>query len=1655
MTEGTGSGGTTQRFGCVLIGADSLLIECGEILLQRGHEVVAVAAGSARVADWARGRSLGVIDATGPADGWAVQLEGLRFDWLFAITHLALLPDRVLSLAAKGSINFHDGPLPRYAGLHTPAWALLRGEPRYGISWHHITAGVDEGDIVLQREFDVAPDETSLSINTRNFEAAIESFAELVDQLALGTATRTPQGEARDRVVYRRLDRPEAMSVLDWRRPAIELERLVRALDFGRYPNPLGRAALWTGHDVVSVVRAVAVSSDLTATPGAVVEQAPDHLVIGCGVGLLRIEEVVCRTGLALALSSVLPPGSVGHQLPVLDDHQRRALTDVGAAAARSERPLLDALAAFVPAPLPWSRRTGADHAARLSEAIAIEAPRSAGAPAPEAVPATDATMVASLAVLLARASGSAGFGVALVDAAVTGAALGAIHDDPAAHDAAIPLLQPAAGLFAPAVPLHLAVEPTAAGGDVVAAVRSALEQARRRGPMAANLASREPELVHRAPVLLGPVGVRLGAGDGPGAPGVVLELAERDGEWRLHFDPLAVRRVEAEDIARSLCAVASGLLASPGTTVADLPIVDDAQRSDVLERWNATGRDVPADRCVHDLIDDQIRRTPDAVAVAFDGESLTYAGLDDRAARLATHLRGLGVGPDVLVGIHLERGIDLVVAVLAVLRAGGAYVPLDPSYPADRIRHMIADSRCRVIVTDAALARSVPVPSDMSSPPVALVRVDADRDAIAACSAERADTGVRPGHLAYCIYTSGSTGVPKGVLVEHRNVVNFVVAMDDCVDHDTPAAWLAVTSLSFDISVLELVYTLARGFSVVVHSDRDRVRPGAGSPGGLPSTNRIDVSLFYFSGDEAADRATGKYRLLLEGARFADEHGFSAVWTPERHFHAFGGLYPDPSVTGAAVAAITERVSIRAGSVVLPLHHPIRVAEAWSVVDNISNGRVGLAVASGWQPNDFVIRPESYADAKQVMFDQLETVRSLWRGDRVTFPGTTGAPVEIGTLPRPVQAELPVWITTAGNPDTYVQAGRIGANVLTHLLGQSVEQLAPKIAAYRAARAEAGFDPATGVVSLMLHTYVGDDDAVVRDAVREPLKQYLATSASLVKEYVWSFPAFARPGGEDAPGSHGVDSLADDDFASLSDDELDTVLEFAFQRYYETSGLFGTPDMCLSMIDRLVEVGVDEVACLVDFGIATDDVLAALPHLDEVRRRANETAADGDAEPARNATSRLTVETPEEHGIAALVARHGVTHLQCTPSMARMLTVHDEARAALAHLRHLYIGGEAFPPALADDLRRLAPQCRITNMYGPTETTIWSTTWPLADGAHHVPIGSPIANTTIYVLDDRRRPVPPGVPGHLWIGGLGVVRGYHERPELTAERFVVDPFATEPDPDGNPRRMYDTGDLALWRRDESGGALLEYLGRGDQQVKLRGHRIELGEIEAHLGKLAGVLECAVVVRDDHHGEQQLVAFVAASDGADVAAVSVRERLRRHLPEFMLPTHVVRLDVLPHTPNGKVDRNALPASVRDAGPRRGVGPTAGAAATAGAAGRATGTATLTSELERDVLAIWEDVLGADGIGPDDNFFDIGGHSLLVVRLHRRLREAVDPTVALTDLYRYPTVRAFVASRRPAGDGADATAGSGPSALQASVDRGARRRAAMQRRRGDG
>jgi amino acid adenylation domain-containing protein len=601
------------------------------------------------------------------------------------------------------------------------------------------------------------------------------------------------------------------------------------------------------------------------------------------------------------------------------------------------------------------------------------------------------------------------------------------------------------------------------------------------------------------------------------------------------------------------------------------------AETKRLLAEWNRTELEIDSWKPIHQLFDRQAARTPDKTAVVCRERSLTYKELEQGAGRLAGDLQSLGVGPESVVAVCLERSLEMIVAMWGVLKAGGAYLPLDPSFPGSRIDFMLRDSGARVVLTQPELR------ARFQDSTAAVKCVDILSDGAESRESARYEARAHADNLAYLIYTSGSTGTPKGVMVEHRNVVNFFCGIDRAIG-SKPGVWLAVTSISFDISVLELLWTLTRGFTVIVQAEEDKL--------------------------------------------------------------ASSGPY----------------------------------------------------------------------------------------------------------------------------------------------------------------------------------------------------------------------------------------------------------------------------------------------------------------------------------------------------SVAEQIERFGVTHLQCTPTFARMLIRSPRNVNSMKSLQKLLVGGEALPVALANQLADHLP-AEIHNMYGPTETTIWSTSYRLAEHARSIPIGKPLANTRVYVLDEMLRRVPIGEVGELYIAGSGVARGYLNQPELTAERFAPDPFRGNPD-----ERMYRTGDLARFRSDGD----LEFLGRTDHQIKIRGYRVELGEIETALSKHHAVQEVVVTPREDTAGNPILVAYVVTRPELTPAPAELREFVRTELPEYMVPSLVVFLDRLPTTPNGKIDRKALPT------------PTLAAAAGASAA-RTSG-----NELENAIARIWQDALGVDFVDLNQNLFDLGATSLTVAEVATTIRDVLKRDVRVTQLFEYSTISSFAA-----------------------------------------
>lgn len=1001
--------------------------------------------------------------------------------------------------------------------------------------------------------------------------------------------------------------------------------------------------------------------------------------------------------------------------------------------------------------------------------------------------------------------------------------------------------------------------------------------------------------------------------------------------QCRLEYCSDLFRAETALKMAQHYVHVLQDIMNDPNRPISQLNMLSAGERQQLLCEFNDTHVIVAENQTIVDQFREIAERMPEKIALVCAGRELTYQKLSERVHRLSYCLNiNSALQPDDRIGILMDRSEHMVIALLAVLHAGAAYVPIDSSYPEERIAFIIADSQMKLLITESKHKNMI---HSTELPVMLLDQLEMQSNEISPDCLERA---IHPSDMAYMIYTSGSTGQPKGVMVQHGNVINFFAGMDQKIASTEEDALLALTSISFDISVLEIFWTLTRGITVVLKADEEDHSYDHFDQYVAPTTAEMDFSLFFFS-SYSSEEVNGKYDLLVDSVKFADKHDFTGVWTPERHFHAFGGLFPNPSVVSAALAMVTDRIKIRAGSVVLPLHDPLRVAEEWSVVDNLSGGRVELAFATGWHPDDFLFRPEQYEKRVSSMYGKIEEVRNLWQGGKVERLNGTGNRVFVGTFPRPLSDTLPIWITTGGNPESFIRAGKIGAHVLTHLLGQDIDSLQNNIRLYRSALAENGHDPQNGQVALMVHTYLGEQLDEVEAIVKKPFSTYIETSADLLNHVL---------------GSQGGDLNA------ISESDKEELLELAFQRYWQTSALMGTPETCKPLVERLHRIGVTEIACLVDFGVDYPNVMAGLERLSTFK-------------------TQFKRASQEQETINSNRAAQSVTMLQTTPSRLKMLMADPHSASFLQSLETIMIGGEPLQRTVLDMLRERT-QARVFNMYGPTETTIWSSVAEVRDG-QPILIGNPIANTQIYILDDSLMPVPIGVAGEIYIAGAGVARGYFGREELTSDRFISNPFAASTDV-----RMYKTGDLGRFMPDGS----IECLGRKDFQVKIRGYRIEIEEIEAVMREHPAVREAAIMVRKDLQDDHaELGAYVVWWQEPKIT--EVRAYLSKRLPHYMIPSGFMSLFELPLTPNGKLDRSAF-EGMRWVAER-------------------TGEHVLPRNHKEETLVnVWQEVLGIETIGIHDNFFELGGDSIKTIQVASKLAEH-GMKIDVVDLFQMRTI----------------------------------------------
>ncbi|NOK20265.1 non-ribosomal peptide synthase/polyketide synthase, partial [Corallococcus carmarthensis] len=778
-----------------------------------------------------------------------------------------------------------------------------------------------------------------------------------------------------------------------------------------------------------------------------------------------------------------------------------------------------------------------------------------------------------------------------------------------------------------------------------------------------------------------------------------------------------------------------SAALAHPDTLVAHLPLAtDDDRRAWPTPRATQGLVPVPA------LLAERRARHAGVTALSQGETHWTWAELGARADALASRLQALGVKAGTPVAVCLRTSPEKLAALWAVLGAGGACVALGPSELGHLPVYALEGAPVPVLVTTRALTASV--------------RVDASRviyveDVPASGAAPSTVAHVEPHALAWLLPTG--RGQPAWAL-GHRELSEFFTGLDTRLSPPDGGAWLSASEPSSDRPELEALWALTRGLRVVFPPERLTARL-VGLGGGGPRAKAMDVSLIYFANDE--DTLQGpKYELLLEGAKFADANGFSAVWTPERHFHSFGGLYPQPAVVAAGLATVTKHLRLRSGSVVLPLHDPLLIAEQWSVVDNLSQGRVGLSVATGWHTQDFTFAPGNYEKRRDILLEKLSTLRALWRGERFKRPAGAGSTAEVGLRPKPVQKELPVWLTATGNPETFRMAGELGAGVLTGLLSHSLDELKQKVALYRDAWRRNGH-PGRGHITCMLHTYLGDDEQEVLRQVRQPLLGYFRSSVDISTSLLQA---------------QGIT-----DVQKLSPDDINAVLERTFENHAKNTGLLGTVDSAMRRLRDVRAADVDEVAALIDFGLDTPVVLEGLRRLATVRERMEAEAA------ARQEQVLVEAEAGVE-GLLELARQSGAVLLHTSARLARSLSELPGARESLSRVGALVLEGASVELGAA--LHRAAGVA----------------VWLSGDAQEGALLPRTLAeripgNLQAWVLDAAGQPVPAGVVGELALAGAGLPSALWRASDEEHRRLV-------PHPREASAKLFRTGRHARMRVD-------------------------------------------------------------------------------------------------------------------------------------------------------------------------------------------------------------------------------------------------------------
>jgi amino acid adenylation domain-containing protein len=787
-------------FSSFLIGTESILIRCAEILLQYGNEISGISSNEKLIIDWASEMGIPVFSQ---GSNLVDIIRQLAVDYLFSIVYPKIIPNEILALPSKGAINFHDGPLPKYAGMNATSWAIMNQEKSHGVTWHFMSAEVDKGQILKQHFVDIDPWDTSLTLNSKCYEAGISAFSELVEDLVTGTLEPRQQN-LNERTYFAKYKRPPALCTISWSAEADEISALVRGLHFGTYNNVLGLPKFMIDSEIVIVqgIEVLDIRSQLN--PGTIVGLNDDHIGVTTSSNDVAMNKLQLQGGPPLSIRDFIDRYNLheGDKLTQLDQETAERLTSLNSRICRNEALWVNKLKSVKPYEMPYSSRYSSCQDTVQFGTISIPISSKVDDFFSDFSEKIDRSnfLIVAFAAFLSRISD--------MDEFTIGFSYPTLKTE----------VQGIESFFTPYVPLHVCSDRSTTFNKFLVSLQEEITDLISHETYACDIVMRYQALrsiqtdgCQPQWTVVAEKSVEL---DGciplPGSK-LSMFVSEDGSDCRWAFDLSIIQMEDVNWLQRQFTTFIENVIQDSSRSLGDTPILSPADQHEICVEWNNTHVDYPHHICLHQLFEEQVGHTPDAVAVRFENSDLTYQQLNHRANQLAHRLIKLGVTPEVLVGVYLERSLELVIALYGILKAGGAYVPLDQDYPQERITFMLEESQVPVLLTQQHLASALPKHN------AKVICLDSDWDSITSESTSNPESSVMSDNLAYVIYTSGSTGKPKGVMNTHLGIVNRLLWMQDEFSLTETDRILQKTPYSFDVSVWEFFWPLSCGARLII----------------------------------------------------------------------------------------------------------------------------------------------------------------------------------------------------------------------------------------------------------------------------------------------------------------------------------------------------------------------------------------------------------------------------------------------------------------------------------------------------------------------------------------------------------------------------------------------------------------------------------------------------------------------------------------------------------------------------------------------------------------------------------------------------------------------------------------------------------------------